>query len=423
MIFGSLVNSPSGLANELTSSDRTDSMNTKKYYLGLVLLIAVVTGLAMKNGYASPGEEDRSKLIKFSHRFHIEDLEVECADCHGSAWTSSASSDKLLSNHSDCSLCHEQEIEEDCLFCHTTDEYAPFKNPVRELTFSHAEHVVQEIECIDCHKGLETVDFAAPANLPDMNACVTCHESEQQSLLCESCHTDFVSRIPKNHWVANFKKEHKQTARLATFDAQCASCHAADQCQDCHDGAFLNTFGRGGDPLTPVSPRSATRDDPNQMVLQKVHDLNYRFTHGIDAKARMTDCFSCHSEEAFCSDCHAEGNILQSSIKPDWHNGPGFVTIGAGTGGGRHAGFARRDIENCAACHDVQGSDPTCIICHVDPDGFRGTNPNTHSENFMASEEGFWHSDPGAICYNCHTDPNAHPNGVRGMGFCGYCHL
>ena len=41
---------------------------------------------------------------------------------------------------------------------------------------------------------------------------------------------------------------------------------------------------------------------------------------------------------------------------------------------------------------------------------------------FMADEKGIWHDTQGAICYTCHTDNNAKPNGIRGVGFCGYCH-
>jgi len=75
------------------------------------------------------------------------------------------------------------------------------------------------------------------------------------------------------------------------------------------------------------------------------------------------------------------------------------------------------------SCHDVQGADPTCIQCHVDPDGIKGTDARTHTPGFMASaEDGNWHSDPGSSCFVCHTDANARVSGVKGAGFCGYCH-
>ena len=60
-------------------------------------------------------------------------------------------------------------------------------------------------------------------------------------------------------------------------------------------------------------------------------------------------------------------------------------------------------------------------MCHMDNDGIKGTNPKTHMSGFMNNEEGDWHGDFGAVCYNCHTDAGALSQ-IKGQGFCGYCH-
>jgi hypothetical protein len=106
---------------------------------------------------------------------------------------------------------------------------------------------------------------------------------------------------------------------------------------------------------------------------------------------------------------------------PASHLPSGFVIPGVGSGGGDHAVLAKRDIESCISCHDVQGADPTCTaFCHLDPDGIKGNNPKTHAANFMRDTYGDWHNDIGSICYNCHTSQS--PSTPAGMGFCGYCH-
>lgn len=64
-----------------------------------------------------------------------------------------------------------------------------------------------------------------------------------------------------------------------------------------------------------------------------------------------------------------------------------FKTLGVGSGGGDHATLAKRDIERCMSCHDVNGADPTCITCHFDADGIKGTNPKTHPVGFMSNEK------------------------------------
>ena len=84
--------------------------------------------------------------------------------------------------------------------------------------------------------------------------------------------------------------------------------------------------------------------------------------------------------------------------------------------------MARRDIEQCASCHHVQGSEPACMKCHNDNDGIKHTNPKTHADGFLNNVRGELHDNAGANCYTCHIDANARPNGISGQGFCGYCH-
>ena len=79
-------------------------------------------------------------------------------------------------------------------------------------------------------------------------------------------------------------------------------------------------------------------------------------------------------------------------------------------------------MESCASCHDAEGADPTCVTCHMDADGVKGTDARTHAKGFRAGEQGSWHSDPGANCFTCHSDANARVGGIKGQGFCGYCH-
>ena len=86
--------------------------------------------------------------------------------------------------------------------------------------------------------------------------------------------------------------------------------------------------------------------------------------------------------------------------------------------------FLQEEILN-DALHVMMFRAPTknCILCHVDNDGIKATNPKTHVRNFRSDlEDGDWHTDRGSVCYSCHTDANARPEGTKGIGFCGYCH-
>jgi hypothetical protein len=391
----------------------------------IALVAALFTAAARKGSVLEPWEQSTSsESIKFSHKFHVSEASIACEDCHKAAKTSNLSSDNLRANHDNCTTCHEEQINNNCAYCHKNpDNIEAVQLQERFIVFSHAKHVeMRGVECVTCHRGLDQVDYAGPKNMPDMATCNTCHNNIQAANTCESCHTRLVNLIPRDHLVANFKKDHRQLTRVGALEASCATCHTQSFCADCHSSAGLLNISTK-DLMTDPMPRGSASASPQQLRLQMAHDLNYRFTHGIDAKAKSAECFTCHSAQEFCERCHAGGsNITEGSFKPSWHLGPDFTRIGVGSGGGRHAGYARRDIENCMTCHDVRGGDPTCMQCHTDADGIRGTDPKTHPAGFRGDDEGSWHKDPGATCYSCHTDMNAHPGGKRGVGFCGYCH-
>ena len=160
----------------------------------------------------------------------------------------------------------------------------------------------------------------------------------------------------------------------------------------------------GRDLTSQRSPRLTAIDRGQGMVLTKVHDLNFRFTHGIAAKGKAMECQTCHSSEKYCSTCHeAGGNINQEAFKPAWHAVAGFTTLGVGSGGGEHARLARRDIGIMPGMSGTEGADPVCIIFipmqMEDKELIR-----THDPGFMSDNHGYWHTNPGANCYLCHTD-------------------
>jgi hypothetical protein len=385
----------------------------------LIALIVVGRSSAVAD---EAGQLDKKQILKFSHGKHAE-AGIECASCHTPEKLTKNASEKMLPTHTECQSCHEKEVNETCGFCHTDENNpAALPNPVREVNFDHQMHVNdQKVECVTCHAGMDKTDYAEAQNLPAMATCNTCHNNVKATNQCEACHTNLVSLRPASHMAANFKREHARVMNGRTFDANCQSCHTEASCMECHDGTNLtklSPFEKTG----MMSPRKFGNDRPAAMSAQNVHDLNYKFTHGMDAKGRASDCQTCHKQQTFCADCHMTGSAALGGAMPTSHEKAGFTTFGVGSGGGEHAKLAKRDIQRCAACHDVEGSDPSCITCHVDGDGVKGTNPRTHAAGFMKDVKGEWHDDIASNCYVCHTDPNARPSGKAGRNFCGYCH-
>jgi hypothetical protein len=314
--------------------------------------------------------DDHEKQIKFSHTFHVKESGIECSTCHYNALNSKLSSDDLIGDHESCKSCHEEPLASNCIFCHIDpDNIQPMKNPEREIIFSHSQHTAKSIECTTCHRGLDEVKYASSANMPAMEDCMNCHTKKNVSKECSACHTDFAGLIPKNHREGEFRKDHKRQTRIGGMDTNCSMCHNESFCQNCHAGIELQRFG-GKELMTDPSTRTQLKDSPNELKLQQVHNLNFKFTHGIDAKSKKTDCYSCHEQSTFCAECHQSGgNINQMKIKPQNHSEPGFKLFTKGSGGGLHAKLAERDIEYCASCHDVEGADPVCMMCHTEKIG------------------------------------------------------
>jgi hypothetical protein len=338
-------------------------MKVHHIYIGLIFVFALVLLFAARDGadvQAVDKEQDRTTVIKFSHRVHAE-LMIECIDCHTAAPTSRSSADNILAMKADCALCHD--VSDDCALCHFEDTYIRFEAREPDLYFNHEYHYEKlGIQCQTCHASIESVDYATSEHLPVKADCMSCHDGGQASMDCESCHIVTSTLMPASHLVANFQREHYRVVRAGAFKAECASCHMESFCQDCHDAAGLQFAEDGFTRATPLySPEGAGRTGVSQ---QRVHDLNYKFTHGIDARSKRSQCQTCHEVQTFCADCHLDGaGIGPGAFKPASHDAPGFVMLGAG--GGQHAQFARRDIENCMSCHDLQGRDPSCMLCHA----------------------------------------------------------
>lgn len=400
-------------------------MKIKYFYAALALItVSFITIAAINSSGGDEPVKTNKDIIKFSHSVH-KDI-AECAECHTKVAESTSLNTRLLPEKSTCATCHDVNDDKNCGQCHYGEKYEPLIQKRPGMIFNHERHITEEkFVCENCHKGLSDVaySFESANYKPSMEICTDCHNGRTVAINdCESCHISTANLIPTDHKEVSFLRSHKFNALKE--NSKCQMCHDNSFCESCHVSTTMITEKNSArDFITPYSPHKFI-DNTKQQNITRVHDLNYRYTHGIDLKGKSTECQTCHQTETFCAECHESkgGDFALEGNVPVSHKMPNFVTIGVGTGGGQHALLARRDIERCAACHDVQGADANCILCHTDNDGVKGTNPKTHANNFMSSEEGDWHNDRGSVCYSCHTDANAHPGGVRGIGFCGYCH-
>ena len=110
-------------------------------YLIVILVIAgaLVTAVAHKSSAPMSWPEDgKTSQLKFSHKLHVGDAGVACADCHN-AKESRLATDHMKPGHENCTSCHETQLSDDCAYCHVDPEnIVPSTAPAREILFSEA---------------------------------------------------------------------------------------------------------------------------------------------------------------------------------------------------------------------------------------------------------------------------------------------
>lgn len=335
--------------------------------------------------------------FRFSHRLHLETAGLECDACHADAVTAVTSAVNLLPKPDVCISCHEEAD-------FPGKNYSPDILPVREVIFDHKRHVDSlEIICTVCHDRIRQAEKPPSDALPPMSVCIDCHRRREVKADCATCHSHVETRRPADH-IADWVLDHPEVARR---DARtCETCHRQTYCQECHDGAALGLAikGKTDAPIDRVGPLATAQEGENVLILQRVHELNYRYTHPIDVESKKSDCSVCHETSTFCVACHKPENDLER-YRPVWHEVAGFASEFG------HAELARNDIEVCARCHDESAAEPTCLRCHK-------TITSPHPDGFMRDVHGPWHDDDNAVCFVCHDPGPRKP----GQGFCGKCH-
>ena len=261
----------------------------------------------------------------FSHKFHAKDVEAECVSCHVLAEESALAIDNLLPEMETCYQCHDEDSE--CSMCHQDPENAVVYPRITSYIskFPHATHITNGAECSACHAGVEKSTNIFDTHLPSMVDCQSCHNDLDKANYCVDCHATGEDLRPADHKM-DWNKGHGLSSQLIQ---NCQGCHSENQCLDCHQGDNLD---------------------------RKVHPLNFVNNHSLSAKGNKDNCYTCHEELSFCSDCHRQELVL-----PRNHSTAGWSNLNTG---GRHARDAKMDMDNCVSCHNDTVSEPICAQCH-----------------------------------------------------------
>lgn len=281
----------------------------------------------------------KADTIIFNHKLHLHEG-GECLTCHVDVDKSVE-----LASHmppmATCATCHDEELMSKCATCHTNPDKPKAVSCVNtDLTFSHKAHGASA-KCQSCHASVIASTGHEEQTAPGHEECSSCHADRIDGHQCFDCHKDLGSMklrdITKFTHKGNFVKNHQEEARIRPQD--CFRCHDQTACGDCHN------------QLEELKP---SLKFPESIERHFVHRGDYVTRHVIDARADQTSCKACHGT-TFCSDCHARYGLTHGSPSPASPHPAGWDT--------GHGRSARRDIVQCAGCHE-QGARTNCIICH-----------------------------------------------------------
>lgn len=167
------------------------SDRTRRLIGALGVGIAVV-GLAGCNQEPKPPP---TQPIAFNHSVHIEN-DVQCTECHEGVETQAEAG---LPPISTCASCHRRTIPDNPEVVKFMEYYQNDEpilwhkvNSLPEgamVHFVHAPHIQAGVECATCHGDVAQMTVAqATLNVANMGWCVSCHEENQASTDCLTCH-------------------------------------------------------------------------------------------------------------------------------------------------------------------------------------------------------------------------------------------
>ncbi len=206
-----------------------------RYKMVHILIILIGVTVHLKMAYAGAAGLGRSQSympdqpIKFSHKVHAGDNQIDCMYCHFSAEKSKSAG---IPGPGLCMNCHiivregshsgKSEIAK--LIKHyeegTDIEWVRVHNLPDHVFFSHAQHVnAGKLDCNQCHGAVEEMDILKQENDLSMGWCLDCHRTTNVQF--------------DNDYYSIYDKYHSELAQGARDSIKAADIGAND-CMKCH---------------------------------------------------------------------------------------------------------------------------------------------------------------------------------------------
>jgi hypothetical protein len=318
---------------------------------------------------------------RFPHKTHIDTNSVTCRSCHAPILERTQTGEPNSPDYAICRRCHQTNVGPGAKYAYDIRSTRSASPQVEHVIFSHKAHLERSRgQCVRCHRVGAESDARPAMLLPAMADCLTgCHQNDYDRLSCTRCHTSGqlarlrpVTDVP--HGDSYVRRHGADAARASRL---CQTCHAESFCADCHDTA------------TGVKVELRRLDDIRR---EYGHRADFVTRHAIEARSSPSSCMRCHQPSS-CDSCHVRNRVSGNARDAVSHHPAGWV--GNDTHNPSfHGRAARRQILECAACHD-QGPATNCIRCHRV--GAYGGNP--HPPGWRSTQR----PEQGEMCQFCHA--------------------
>ncbi len=241
------------------------------------------------------------------------------------------------------------------------------------IRVQHSDFLDEGMQCLLCHGDVAHAGVRGVRTQPVMNQCLRCHNDEDASAACETCHIQDLG----------IRAVEARGGRMATVGIRdtgnCYRCHDPQPCTSCH-GAIM-PHPQGWNPVPPPDYRER-RWLPGQGVGTGIDP-------GLHAREGFADreaCWRCH---------HDEGRIFQPPtscvchpVFGDVHGGQAWVREHGLQATGQKTGT----LADCQPCHGR--AEEFCGYCHPSdyaaryapregPDNYIPSQPRTPVEDVL----------------------------------------
>ena len=160
-----------------------------------LLLLLGASGATLRSSQPAAGAPDGADAgpIAFSHETHVNTAGLDCQFCHAYARRGPVAGLPPLSRCAGCHRFVRPDSPDVARLLARFDAGEPLVWPrIHDLPdhvrFTHKRHVRAGIACSACHGDVGRMQLAEQTAPLTMGWCVSCHEAQQASIDCLTCH-------------------------------------------------------------------------------------------------------------------------------------------------------------------------------------------------------------------------------------------